>query len=31
MKCLRIYADNDGESHLAEVDIPVLLRVTGPR
>ena len=23
MRCLRIYADADGESHLAEVDIPL--------
>ncbi|PAY06800.1 hypothetical protein CK489_21835 [Bradyrhizobium sp. UFLA03-84] len=28
MKCLRIYATPDGESHFGEVDIPMTARVT---
>jgi hypothetical protein len=30
MKCLRIHADEDGESHLTEVEIPLLLREVFP-
>lgn len=28
MKCLRIYATQDGESHFGEVDIPMVAKVT---